>query len=177
MSYHLKISINYEILRQFRNDKYNYWVSKSTFQLRPNDLNIIHASNSYLTTYERCYILLLKILSGHPTNSQGSMELVLPAALYKNRRNFGYPSDGPHAGGFDCFLRDYYELPDLDVLNDWIVLLESALNGLHSLDGQQNFLTEAYLLQLVLAFFGEGDYDNQLTLAILERVSAFSTLR
>lgn len=168
----MRVSINYEILKQLRNDKYNYWISKSALQIKAADLNIIYHADTYLTISERCYILLLKILPTFQPASQNSIELVLPSALYKLRKRLN-PNEIVSANNFDCFLRENYELPDLEILNDWIVLLESALNGLYTQDGQQNFLTEAYLLQLILAFFGEGDYDNQLTLSILERVSAF----
>ena len=171
MAYHSSVSFNYEILRQIRNDKYQSWVSKSALQIKPTDLNIIYQADSYLTIIERCYILLLKILPNFQSNpTPNSIELVLPAALYKQRKGPQYQNEG---FSFDCFLRDFCELPNLEVLNDWIVLLESALNGLFTCDGRQNFLTEAYVLKLILAFFGEGDYDNQLTLSVLERISNF----
>lgn len=145
-------------------------MSKNSPILKSSDFTFIYDSTSPITIHERCYILLLKILpSSHYSSSQQPIELQLPSALYKLRKTSGYQSDS----SYDCFLKDYYELPDLEVVNDWIVLLESALNGLFTFDAKQSFLTEAYIVQLMLAFFGEGDYENQNTLSILERVSSF----
>ena len=68
------------------------------------------------------------------------IELTMPAALYKLRK------PGTNGHGVDSLLRGYYELPDIETLNDWIVLLNSILNDLYSPDGAQNFLIEAYIM-------------------------------
>ena len=80
--------------------------------------------------------MLLKLLP--ETASQGAqsipIEMSLPASLYKLRKTSLV--DPNSTSSYDCYLKDYYELPDLEVLNDWVVLVESALNGLVTLDGQ-----------------------------------------
>lgn len=60
-----------------------------------------------------------------------------------------------------------------ETINDWVVLIEGVLNGLYTADGHQNFLIEAYIIQLVLLFFGENDNENQLTSTILERINTY----
>ena len=141
--------------------------------LKLTDINVIYTNNCYLTTYERCYLLLLKFLPSIQAPSQNSIELVLPASLYKLRKPSRYDND-LQSLSFDCVLREYYELPNIEVLNDWVVLLESVLNGLYTPDCHQNLLIEAYIIQMTLAFFGEADNDNQLSLSILERITAFA---
>lgn len=61
------------------------------------------------------------------------IEMDLPPSLYKLRKP-GYEFNSGNS--FDCYLKEYYELPDLEILNDWVVLVESALNGLIANDGQ-----------------------------------------
>lgn len=68
------------------------------------------------------------------------IELTVPAALYKMRSRIDMDSQS------DSLLRDFYELPDIETLNDWIVLLNSILNDLFCPDGAQNFLIEAYIM-------------------------------
>ncbi len=163
--YHLKLSFATEVIRQIRNDKFINWVSAYAQPIKTIDINIIFSAESYSTVRERCYLLLLKLLPTFPQQSQVPMELVVPSSLYKLRK--------PNSGNFECFLKEYYEFPGLEILNDWVVLLESILNGLCTCDGDQMFLIEAYLIQLVLAFFSENDLDNQLSLSILERINTY----
>jgi len=174
IQYHMNCCISYEPLRQIRTDKYIHWFANYGTPFQPSDFNFIFSSDSYLTIRERCSVLLLKFLSNRSKGPSTTtpIEFVLPAALYKLRKSvFNTESQG---NGFECVLADYYELPELETLNDWIVTLEGVLNGLYSPDGQQNFLIESYIIQLVLAFFGESDTDNQLCLTILERINAFA---
>jgi len=116
-------------------------------------------------------VLLLKLplLKNLQVDMQNSIELVLPSSLYKLRNKGNNDKNQPSP--FQCFMKDYYELPNLDIFNDWVVLLESVLNGLHTQDGQQSLLIEAYIIQMVLAYFGEGENDNRISLSILEKIN------
>jgi len=164
----MKVCINYEFVRQIRNDKYTNLVSSYGPQpLKPADFNVLFAAENYLTIRERCYLLLLKLLPAFPSNSTTPIELIVPSALYKLRKDI-------QGSGLECYLRDYYEVPETEKINDWVVLLESVLNGLYATNGEQTFLIEAFILQLILAFFGENDTDNQPCLPILERINAFA---
>ena len=168
----MKVCINYDILRQFRTDKYVNWIIKQSLVIKPSDMNILFANESYLTVAERCYMFLIKSLPpshAHPSTNSNSIELILPSSLYKIQRG-GFGDHEP----FDCYLREYYELPHIEVLNDWIVLLESSLNTLYTPESHQNLLIEAYIIQMVLAFFGERDGENQLSLSILEKINALA---
>jgi alpha-tubulin suppressor-like RCC1 family protein len=173
IEYHMKVGIAYEVKRQVRNDKYVFWVSTYGQAIKPQDINVIFSSETYLPIKDRCYLLLLKLLPSFPSSNPEPIELVVPSSLYKLRKSVKY--EDVQTPGFECFLKEYYELPDLEILNDWGVLLESVLNGLYATDGEQTFLIEANIIQLVLAFFGENDGDNQHSLSILERINSFVT--
>jgi len=166
ISYHCSLSINYEILRQVRNDKYIHWISAQGLAIKPSDLNVFYINDAYLTTYERCFLKLIPNLRG--SSSSQSIELPLPPSLYKLRKAKRYDNETFQT---DCFLRESYELPNIEVLNDWIVALQSSLNCLYTPDSQQNLLIEAYYLQMVLAFFGEADSDNQLSQNIIDQIN------
>jgi len=159
------VTISYEILRQVRNDKYIHWISNQGLVIKPTDLNVHYTNDAYLTTYERCFLKLIPNLRG---SSQYSIELPLPASLYKLRKAKRYDNETYSS---DCFLRDSYELPNIEVLNDWIVVLQSSLNCLYTPDSQQNLLIEAYFLQMIQAFFGENDNDNQLSQNIIDQIN------
>ena len=104
-----------------------------------------------------------------PISNALPVEFTLPASLYKLRK---MNSDRPEPQSiFDCYLKDCYELPDLEVMNDWIVLLDSVLNSLYTTDGEQNFLLESYIFQMTLNYFNEDD--DQASSGILEKIYTY----
>jgi alpha-tubulin suppressor-like RCC1 family protein len=170
LEHHFNLSINYELLRQIRNDKYTYVLSTMTSAFRPTDLNSIFQASSYLTVRERCYTMLLKLLPPIQMSDFAPVEFKVPPSLYKLRKTRAEPIEGQLA--FDCYLKDYYELPDLEILNDWVVGLDSVLNGLYTTDGEQNFLLEAYIIQMVVSYFNESD--DQASGNILEKIHSYT---
>ena len=174
IQHHFNLSVNYEILRQLRNDKYAFVLSSNMPQLKYTDLNVVFRCDPYITIPEKCFIEYLKQQPNLAvsSNSQTFIEYPLPPSLYKL-----YSSNRAENSetGYDCFLRDIYELPhelgDLEKLNDWVVDLDSTLSSIVALNSEQNFLLEAYTLQIMLTFFLVSD--DQSCSALLEKINTY----
>lgn len=168
IQHHFNVCLSYDIIRQVKNDKFAYILSLLAPPIRHVDISVIFQCDPYLTLKEKSYLLFLKLFPASPPTSSTPIELNLPSALYKLRKFKIEPGEQP-LFTYDCFLREYYELPDIEVLNDWVVLLESALNGVMTIFSEQNFLMDTYILQILNSFFLESD--DQGCLAILDKIN------
>ena len=166
VQHHFSLSISYELLRQVRNDKYSWLLSPLATQVKVVDLDVIYQCDSYLTLQEKCYLSFLKQQLNADEVSQGrsSIPYMLPPSLYKLP-----PQKGLH--GSSCVLQEQYKLPDSERIGDWVIILESTLNNVMALNCEQNFLMEVYLLQILTAFFIEGDDISCAT--ILEKINTY----
>jgi hypothetical protein len=97
-------------------------------------------------------------------------EILFPSALYKfkiqgnsNLRDHPFAIDKRKITqeiDYATFLDSYYELPSLDILNDWILCLESLLKEFYSTQGSETVLLEAYIFQIFQYIFIENDIDQ-----------------
>lgn len=61
INYHFQISINYDIERKIRNDKYYFLLSTNPIVIKTSDIvSILYKSVSYITVKERVFLLLIK---------------------------------------------------------------------------------------------------------------------
>lgn len=173
IQHHFNLSVNHEMLRQLRNDKFAFIVTpNSVTPMKHTDLNVVFRCDPYLTIPEKCFVSFLKHnpnLGNSPTN-QTFIEYPLPPSLYKLHSQ-ARTDNSENLVNYDCFLKDSYEIPDLEVLNDWVVLLEGMLNGIVALNSEQNFLLEVYILQIMLTFFLVAD--DQSCSTILDKINTY----
>ena len=69
--------------------------------------------------------------------------------------------------GTSIFL-PYYELPNIDVINEWVIVLESLLNDVYSVQGCEAVLLEALTYQCLMTLMLEQDADS--SFKVLQKV-------
>lgn len=57
-------------------------------------------------------------------------------------------------------LRPFYPYPNMDLINEWVICLESLLNSVFSPSGSESVLLEAYMYQLIHSFLKEEDEES-----------------
>ena len=85
----------------------------------------------------------------------------LPAALYRMTTWFG--EDARKTARITQeygLLKNAYEMPNLEMLNQWIMILESTLKDVVSVEGDESVLLEALFYQVMLLRFFERDFDG-----------------
>jgi len=65
-------------------------------------------------------------------------------------------------------LQPYYDMPNVDVINEWVIVLESLLNEVYSVEGCEAVLLEALTHQCIMTLFLEQDADS--SIKILQKV-------
>jgi len=82
-----------------------------------------------------------------PMSKKLNLELIIPSSLYSYFR-------------YDR-LSSVYSLPPEEVVSEWILSLESLLNDIHTPEGDQSALIEAYLIRITQYYINdEGSYDH-----------------
>lgn len=167
IQHHFNVCLNYDIIQQVKNDKFTYLLSALAPPIRHVDISVIFRCDPYLSVREKSYLTYIKLYSDKIPLST-SIEMSFPTSLYKLRKPKTKKDSGSQR---ECFLREYYELPDAEVLNDWVVLLENTLHGVVTIFSEQNFITEIYIFQILNAFFIEND--DQGCSTILDKINSF----
>lgn len=95
---------------------------------------------------------------------KNSGEIVCPPSFYKlfaPEREAGVSSDSLQeiTKGSSIF-QSYYELPSIDVINEWVIVLESLLNEVYSVQGCEAVLLEALTQQCMMTLLLEQDADS-----------------
>ena len=92
-----------------------------------------------------------------------NFEHTLPSSLYKVKPSnnvLDNTSIFNTNNSMDSQLKFKYTIPDIDILNDWILCLETICNGLQCLEGDNTVLLEAYILQVLETYFLEQDEEQ-----------------
>ena len=82
---------------------------------------------------------------------KNSGELVVPTSFYKLHTSDNVKAASSAAesiqdlisGSGQTVFLPYYELPSIDVINEWVIVLESLLNEVYSVQGCEAVLLEA----------------------------------
>ena len=157
--------MDYELINSVRTDKYHFILNKTHSLISPlNILSINYSVNSYLSLRERAYLMLVRQNINKP--SKYNYEHLMPSILYKTKpinNNFLLENTSifnSNNNQLDSQLKSKYVLPEIDVLNDWVLCLEIICNGLQCLEGENIVLLEAYIMQILETFFFEQDEDQ-----------------
>ncbi len=62
-----------------------------------------------------------------------------------------------YVGDTFTVLRSYYEMPNIDIVNEWVIYIESMLKDVYSVNGSEQVLLEAFTYQAILIHFFEND--------------------
>lgn len=57
-------------------------------------------------------------------------------------------------------LQPFYEMPNIDVMNEWVIVLESLFKDVYSAYGSEQVLIEALVYQCLITFFVDADQDG-----------------
>ncbi len=57
-------------------------------------------------------------------------------------------------------LKSFYEMPNLDLVDEWTLVLEFLLKDVVSVNGQEQVLLEALVYQALLIYFFKNDNDE-----------------
>lgn len=76
----------------------------------------------------------------------------MPSILYKlktfhsdNNRYFFDEESKTYVGDTLTVLKPYYEMPNIDVVNEWVICMESLLKDVYSVNGSEQVLLEAFV--------------------------------
>lgn len=157
------MTLDYELINSIRTDKYFYILNKNNSIPSPKDIvssNLM--TQTYLTIKERAYLILIR--QSYNKIQKYDFDLIMPSSLYKMKNNINLLDNNSifnfNSNTMDSQLKNKYSIPDIDTLNDWILCLEIICNGLQSLDGDNNILLEAYILQILETYFLEQDEEQ-----------------
>jgi hypothetical protein len=78
----------------------------------------------------------------------------MPSIMYKLKT---YLSSNPmyyfddttkiYVGDTFTVLKSYYEMPNIDIINEWVIILESLLKDVYSVNGSEQVLLDAFIYQ------------------------------
>lgn len=88
----------------------------------------------------------------------------MPSILYKlktylnsNPTYYFDDQSKTNMGNTMTVLKSFYEIPNLDIVNEWVLFLESLLKEVFSVNGSEQVLLEALVYQAILTYFFEQD--------------------
>ena len=99
-------------------------------------------------------------------------EILLPSNFYKLHTNpSGHETKESNNVGRNAatsfasssstsIFEPYYELPHIDVINEWVIVLESLLNEVYSVQGSESVIMEAMTHQCIVTLMLEQDVDS-----------------
>ena len=103
---------------------------------------------------------------------KNSGEIVIPAGFYKLHTSDSASSVDTLqeliSGSGSTVFQPYYELPSIDVVNEWVIVLESLLNEVYSVQGCEAVLLEALTQQCLMTLLLEQDADS--SFKVLQKV-------
>lgn len=71
----------------------------------------------------------------------------------------------------------FYKTPDIDIINEWILKLNSLLKDVLSVNGSDQVLIEAYIMQAILTYFYEKEKDPMFSVMHGMRDKMFNVTR
>lgn len=84
-----------------------------------------------------------------PTQVQ---EIIMPSILYKlktflsnNPMHYFDDSSKTYVGDTFSVLKAFYEMPNIDIVNEWVICMESLLKEVYSVGGNEQVLLEAFV--------------------------------
>ena len=80
-------------------------------------------------------------------------EIILPSGLYKLQTNAQTYQQNVN----NTIFQPFYDMPNVDVINEWVIVLESLLKDVFSVQGCEQVLLEALIYQFMMTFFIESD--------------------
>ena len=83
-------------------------------------------------------------------------EIILPSGLYKLQTNAQTYQQNVN----NTIFQPFYDMPNVDVINEWVIVLESLLKDVFSVQGCEQVLLEALIYQFMMTFFIESDQDS-----------------
>ncbi len=108
-------------------------------------------------------------------------EILLPSCFYKMHTQSD--SEASASNMKDCIasqgssvFQPYYEMPNVDVINEWVIVLESLLNEVYSVEGCEAVLLEALVHQCIMSLFLQQDADGSIKVLQKVRELLFSAL-
>lgn len=109
---------------------------------------------------ERAYLILIR--QSYNKIPKYQFEHTLPSSLYKSKGSINVLDNTSifNTNSLDSQLKGKYFIPDIDILNDWVLCLETICNSLQCLEGDNIVLLEAYILQILVTYFLEQDEEQ-----------------
>jgi len=91
---------------------------------------------------------------------QKSGEIILPSCFYKMHTSTNTEASASNmqdliASSGSSVFQPYYDMPNVDVINEWVIVLESLLNEVYSVQGCEAVLLEALTHQCIMTLFLE----------------------
>ena len=91
----------------------------------------------------------------------------MPSILYKLKTfasshpmHYFDESAKSYVGDTFTILKPSYEMPSLDVINEWVICMESLLKDVYSVTGSSQILLEALVYQAITTYFFEKDPES-----------------
>ena len=78
-------------------------------------------------------------------------EIILPSSLYKLHTC----AQTYKQNEMNTIFQPFYDMPNVDVVNEWVIVLESLLKDVYSVQGCEQVLLEALIYQFMMTFFIE----------------------
>ena len=142
-----QITFSNNIIQKIRNDKY-YLTYKGTEIITKEEISYTFFKlTSYINLKERATAILFKQTEGK-IEGFNSTEMKFPPIFYKiNQKK-------------NSILKEKYQIPKLEIIEDWINYLEGVFNNLQTVNGEQNTLIEVYLIQAMIYYLIEQDEEQ-----------------
>jgi len=96
-------------------------------------------------------------------------ELIIPPVLYRLKT---YLSQNPMTyfedqskiflGETLTVLQPFYEVPSIELVEEWVMILESTLKEVFAVHGEEQVLLEALIYQALLIYFYKEDFEEML---------------
>lgn len=59
-------------------------------------------------------------------------------------------------------LQPFYEVPSIELVEEWVMILESTLKEVFAVHGEEQVLLEALIYQALLIYFYKEDFEEML---------------
>ena len=142
--YHFRINIDYDILHRIRNDKYCLYLPPFFKGFKESHIDsIIYKLTRIFNLREYAFLNLGKLRNiGMSNTSEKKYEFYQPYCFYTI-------DDKPTSSNS----KRQNVLPELDTLNDWLMIIEPTFTNIQSVDSKQSFLIEPYTLIILHQIF------------------------
>ena len=101
----------------------------------------------------------------------------MPSVLYKlktflssNPMYYFDDSSKIYIGDTFTVFKAFYEMPTLDQVDEWVIVMESLLKDVYSVTGSEQVLLEAFVYQAILIYFFKNDQQGDELFKILAKI-------